>query len=83
MVAMAAGDGARSKIEGGGAPDAVGKVASEGVVMIEKFVEVIFVVHVKLRCPCGEGRAWKPGYPPDAVVFKKFFKLPAVICRVA
>ncbi len=45
-VAMTVGDGPRSEIEGGGAPDAVGEVAPEGAVVIEQFVEVIFVVHV-------------------------------------
>ena len=77
---MGPGDGAGAEVEGGGAPDAVGEVASEGVVVVKKFIEVIFIIHVQFRCPCGEGGARKASYPFDALVFEKFVKLPAVYC---
>lgn len=45
-VAMATCDRARSKVEGSSTPDAVGEVASEGGVVLEELVTVIFIVHI-------------------------------------
>ncbi len=54
---MAVGDGLRPEVESGGAPDAVGEVSLQVVVVIEKGVEAVFVVHEELGGPCGEGSA--------------------------
>lgn len=77
-IAMTPCDRAWSEIEGCRAPYAVGEVSLEGRVVVEELVEVVFVVHIKLWGPCGEGRAREPCNSLDVVVREQCIELLAV-----